>query len=86
MVKRRNGQKPHLEALQNGGHIHLYVGNCHLDIALRAACDVHILSPKCPRGPSNAERVAQVEADAALKQDQQAARDSKYAARKARQK
>ena len=34
----------------------------------------------------DAERVAQVEANAALKQDQKAARDSKYAARKARQK
>ena len=33
-----------------------------------------------------AERVAQVEADAALKKEQKAARDSKYAARKARQK
>ena len=33
----------------------------------------------------DAERVAQVEADAALKKDQKAARDSKYAARKARQ-
>ena len=33
-----------------------------------------------------AERVAQVEADAALKKNQKAARDSKYAARKARQK
>ena len=32
------------------------------------------------------ERVAQVEADAALKKDQKTARDSKYAARKARQK
>jgi len=32
-----------------------------------------------------AERVAQVEADAAHKQDQKAARDAKYAARKARQ-
>ena len=35
---------------------------------------------------NDAARVAQVEADAALKQDQKAARDSKYAARKARQK
>ena len=34
----------------------------------------------------DAERVAQVEASAALKRDQKAARDSKYAARKARQK
>jgi len=34
----------------------------------------------------DAERVAQVEADAALKKDQKAARDAKYAARKARQK
>jgi hypothetical protein len=34
----------------------------------------------------DAERLAQVEADAALKKDQKAARDSKYAARKARQK
>jgi Family of unknown function (DUF6481) len=34
----------------------------------------------------NAVRVARVAADAALKQDQKAARDSKYAARKARQK
>ena len=34
----------------------------------------------------DAERVAQVKAAAALKQDQKAARDSKYAARKARQK
>jgi len=34
----------------------------------------------------DAERVAQAEADAALKKDQKAARDSKYAARKARQK
>ena len=34
----------------------------------------------------DAERVAQVKADAALKQGQKAARDSKYAARKARQK
>jgi len=34
----------------------------------------------------DAECVAQVEADAVLKQDQKAARDSKYAARKARQK
>ena len=33
----------------------------------------------------DAERVAQAEADAALKRDQKAARDSKYAARKARQ-
>jgi Family of unknown function (DUF6481) len=33
----------------------------------------------------DAERVAQVEADAALKKDQKAARDHKYAARKARQ-
>ena len=32
------------------------------------------------------ERVAQAEADAALKSDQKAARDAKYAARKARQK
>lgn len=32
-----------------------------------------------------AARVAQAEADAALKKDQKAARDSKYAARKARQ-
>ena len=32
------------------------------------------------------ERVAQAEADAALKRDQKAARDTKYAARKARQK
>ena len=31
------------------------------------------------------ERVAQAEADAALKRDQKAARDAKYAARKARQ-
>jgi uncharacterized protein DUF6481 len=34
----------------------------------------------------DAERVALVKADAALKQDQKAARDLKYAARKARQK
>ena len=34
----------------------------------------------------DAERTAQVEADAALKKDQKAARDSKYAARKLRQK
>ena len=34
----------------------------------------------------DAERVAQAEADAAHKQDQKAARDAKYAARKARQK
>ena len=34
----------------------------------------------------DAERTAQVEADAALKQVQKAARDSKYAARKVRQK
>jgi len=34
----------------------------------------------------DAERIAQVDADAALKMDQKAARDSKYAARKARQK
>jgi hypothetical protein len=34
----------------------------------------------------DAERVALVEADAALKHDQKAARDLKYAARKARQK
>jgi len=33
----------------------------------------------------DAERAAQAEADAALKRDQTAARDSKYAARKARQ-
>jgi len=33
----------------------------------------------------DAERVAQAEADAALKKNQKAARDSKYAARKARQ-
>ena len=33
----------------------------------------------------DAERVAQAEADAALNKDQKAARDSKYAARKARQ-
>ena len=33
-----------------------------------------------------AERVAKVEADVALKKDQKTARDSKYAARKARQK
>lgn len=33
-----------------------------------------------------AERVTQAEADAALKRDQKAARDAKYAARKARQK
>ena len=33
----------------------------------------------------DAERVAQAEADAALKKDQKAARDAKYAARKARQ-
>ena len=32
-----------------------------------------------------AERIAQAEADAVLKKDQKAARDSKYAARKARQ-
>ena len=38
------------------------------------------------RARKDAERVAQAEADAALKQDQKAARDSKYAARKARQK
>jgi hypothetical protein len=34
----------------------------------------------------DAERTAQAEADAALKRDQKAARDSKYAARKVRQK
>ena len=34
----------------------------------------------------DAERTAQVEADAALKKDQKAARDSKYVARKLRQK
>lgn len=34
----------------------------------------------------DAERIAQAEADAALKRDQKAARDSRYAARKARQK
>ena len=34
----------------------------------------------------DAERIAKVEADAALKRDQKVARDSKYAARKARQK
>jgi hypothetical protein len=34
----------------------------------------------------DAERIVQAEASAALKQDQKAARDSKYAARKARQK
>ena len=34
----------------------------------------------------NAERIAKLEADAALKQDQKAARDSRYAGRKARQK
>jgi hypothetical protein len=34
----------------------------------------------------DAERVAQAEADAAHKKDQKAARDAKYAARKARQK
>ncbi|MPZ45007.1 MAG: hypothetical protein GEV05_16730 [Betaproteobacteria bacterium] len=33
----------------------------------------------------DAERVARAEADAALKEDQKAARDAKYAARKARQ-
>jgi hypothetical protein len=33
----------------------------------------------------DAELVAQAEADAALKKDQKAARDAKYAARKARQ-
>jgi hypothetical protein len=34
----------------------------------------------------DAERIAQEEADVALKKDQKASRDSKYAARKARQK
>ena len=34
----------------------------------------------------DAERIARAEADAALKKDQKAARDSKYAARKVRQK
>ena len=38
------------------------------------------------RARKDAERIAQVEANAALKKDQKAARDSKYAARKARQK
>jgi hypothetical protein len=38
------------------------------------------------RARKDAERVAQAEADAALKQDQKAARDSRYAGRKARQK
>ena len=38
------------------------------------------------RARKEAERLAQVKADAALKLDQKAARDSKYAARKARSK
>ena len=37
------------------------------------------------RARKEAERVAQAEADAVLKKDQKAARDAKYAARKARQ-
>lgn len=38
------------------------------------------------RGRKDAERGAQAEADAAFQKDQKAARDAKYAARKARQK
>jgi hypothetical protein len=38
------------------------------------------------RARKDAETVARAEADAALKRDQEVARDSRYAARKARQK
>jgi hypothetical protein len=55
--------------------------------ALRAAAKARQASAVAEeKARKDAERVAQGEADAALKKDQKAARDSKYAARKARQK
>ena len=52
--------------------------------AAEKARQVHAVTEEKAR--KDAERVAKVEADAALKKDQKAARDSKYAARKVRQK
>ena len=46
----------------------------------------HVLGVVEERARKDAERGAQADADAALKKDQKAARDAKYAARKARQK
>jgi hypothetical protein len=46
----------------------------------------HVLGVVEERARKYAERGAQADADAALKKDQKAARDAKYAARKARQK
>ena len=56
----------------------------HAERAAEKARQAHVVMEEKAR--KNAERIAQEEVEAALKKDQKALRDSKYAARKARQK